>query len=112
MKVIDLINLYRLKDMCRIEIRKNNWFVLEAAQENIPEEIKNKEVYDFCTSDNKLVVNFSSDEVELIEQDKEIEEIETCYYDDEEYRPEQRINVCMNKIDELIKVANKLKKGK
>lgn len=61
-KVIDLINLYRLKNHTRVEIRKDNWFVLETNKENIPEEIKNKMVCDFCvTDDDKLVVNFSSE---------------------------------------------------
>ena len=108
MKVIDLINLYRLKDMTRIEIRKDNWFVLETNYENIPEEIKNKEVCDFCFGDDdKLVVNFSSDEVEKIEEDKEIEELVykswSSFSDD--------VQEVYNKINELIKAVNSIKKG-
>lgn len=55
---------------------------------------------------------FSTEEPKKIEEDKEIEFIGAEYYDDEEYTPEQRINVCMNKINELYKAVNELKKGK
>jgi hypothetical protein len=53
-----------------------------------------------------------NDEVEVLEEDKEIEHIKLKYLSDEESTPEQRINVCMTKIDELINVVNELKKGK
>ena len=75
MKIIDLINLYRLGDITRIEIRKNNWFVLEAEKVNIPDYINNKQVEDFCFNNDKLVVNYAEDEVEEVE-DKEYEDIE------------------------------------
>ena len=74
MKIIDLINLYRLSDITRIEIRKNNWFVLEAEKINIPDYINNKEVEDFCFNNDKLVINYVEDEIEEVE-DKEYEYI-------------------------------------
>ena len=49
-------------------------------------------------------------EFELIEP-KEIKNIEEKYFDDGFYTPEERLNVCMNKLDELIDEVNKLKKG-
>ena len=119
MKVIDLINLYRLKNRDRIEIRKDNWFVLEAEQSNIPEEIKNKEVYDFCFSQDKLVINFSSDEVEIIEEDEEItkwgkgalEEIKTK----KDYKIndlQKYIEILMETQNQIIDRLDELKKGK
>lgn len=50
--------------------------------------------------------------ITIIEEDKEIEHINIRYWSDEEYTPEQRINVCMTTIDELIDIVNELKKGK
>lgn len=83
MKIIDLINLYRLGGITRIEIRKNNWFVLEAEKVNIPDYINNKQVEDFCFNNDKLVVNYAEDEVEEVE-DKEYEDIEEIQFKEEE----------------------------
>lgn len=52
---------------------------------------------------------FINNEVEIIEENKKIEKIDTQYFDDERYTPEQRLNVCMNYIDDLIDEVNKLK---
>lgn len=53
--------------------------------------------------------DFLNDEIEIIEEDKKIEKIDTQYYDDERYTPETRLNICMNYINKLIDEVNKLK---
>ena len=83
---------------------------------------KEKEYYlfdskSYLTTDKSRffdTINFKelNEEVEIIEEDKEIEHIKLKYWRDEEYTPEQRINVCMTVIDELVKAVNELKKGK
>ena len=50
-----------------------------------------------------------NDEIEIIEEDKKIEELDVQYYDDERYTPETRLNICMNYINKLIAEVNKLK---
>jgi hypothetical protein len=50
-----------------------------------------------------------NDYVEIIEEDKKIEELDVQYYDDERYTPETRLNICMNYINKLIAEVNKLK---
>ena len=50
--------------------------------------------------------------IEIIEEDKKIEHIDINYFDDEEYTAEQRINLCMNIINEIIDEINKLKENK
>ncbi len=52
---------------------------------------------------------FLNDEIEIIEEDKKIEELDVQYYDDERYTPETRLNICMNYINKLIAEVNKLK---
>ena len=115
MKIIDLINLYRLGDITRIEIRKNNWFVLEAEKVNIPDYINNKQVEDFCFNNDKLVVNYAEDEVEEVE-DKEYEDIEELKidYDDGDialdgvYLTSNHSEILANKINALIRNQKKI----
>lgn len=38
--------------------------------------------------------------------------IDTQFFDDEKYTPEERLNVCMNFINELVDEVNKLKEAK
>lgn len=59
-----------------------------------------------CESEFK---DFLNDEIEIIEEDKKIEELDAQYYDDERYTPETRLNICMNYINKLIAEVNKLK---
>lgn len=59
-----------------------------------------------CESEFK---DFLNDEIEIIKEDKKIEELDTQYYDDERYTPETRLNICMNYINKLIAEVNKLK---
>lgn len=59
-----------------------------------------------CESEFK---DFLNDEIEIIEEDKKIEELDVQYYDDERYTPETRLNICMNYINKLIAEVNKLK---
>ena len=54
-------------------------------------------------------IDFLNDEIEIIEENKKIEKIDTQYYDDERYTPETRLNICMNYINKLIDEVNKLK---
>lgn len=60
--------------------------------------------YKFETS-----TQFLNDYVEIIEEPKKIEKINLKYWDDSECTPEQRINVCMTYINELIDEINNLK---
>ncbi len=62
---------------------------------------------EFATNGNCL-----DNEVEIIEEDKKIKKINTQYFDDERYTPEERLNVCMNFIDILVDEINNLKKEK
>lgn len=59
-----------------------------------------------CESEFK---DFLNDEIEIIKEDKKIEELDAQYYDDERYTPETRLNICMNYINKLIAEVNKLK---
>jgi hypothetical protein len=111
MKIIDLL----------IKISKN---------EKLPKKIKyNNKIWEYngyqgdfkCNEENEVVyffeklfnftrtAKFINDEIEIIEEDKKIEEIKPQYFDDERYTPEDRLNVCMNYINELTKEVNKLK---
>ena len=53
--------------------------------------------------------NHLNDEVEIIEEEKEIEHINIQYWRDDKYTPEERINVCMTTINELIDVINDMR---
>lgn len=48
-------------------------------------------------------------EIEIPNEYNTIKRINTQYFDDERYTPEERLNVCMNYIDDLIDEINKLK---
>lgn len=50
-----------------------------------------------------------NNEVEIIEEEKEIEHINIQYWKDDEYTPEERINVCMTTINQLIDVINDMR---
>ena len=103
-------------------------FVKIANKEEVPKEIKWRgNIYEYSSIaaqyyikdrihnvDNSLraaLYDFSdlNNEIEIIEENKKIEKIDTQYFDDERYTPEQRLNVCMNYIDDLIDEVNKLK---
>lgn len=58
---------------------------------------------------SKFSLTKLNDEIEIIEEDKKIEELDAQYYDDERYTPETRLNICMNYINKLIAEVNKLK---
>lgn len=103
-------------------------FVKISNKEKIPKEIKWRgNIYKYSslaeqyyvkdkahTTDNSLRIklcDFDSlnDEIEIIKEDKKIEELDAQYYDDERYTPETRLNICMNYINKLIAEVNKLK---
>lgn len=67
MKVKDLIRLYRLD---KIDIRIDNYFVLSATKETLPDHYRNREVYDFCFSTN-LVINLKKEEEKKYKIDQE-----------------------------------------
>jgi hypothetical protein len=103
-------------------------FIKIANKEKVPKEIKwrcNRYEYSSIAEqyyikdkihnvDNSLratLYDFSdlNNEIEIIEEPKKIEKIDTQYYDDERYTPETRLNICMNYINKLIDEVNKLK---
>lgn len=62
----------------------------------------------FCKNCMSL---FMDDEVIIIEGPNKLEKINPKYWDNSEYTPEQRINVCMTHINELIVKVNNIKEN-
>lgn len=109
MKIIDLfVKISKGEKVPNRIIWRNNIYEYSsiAAQYYIKDRIHNVDnslraaLYDFSDLNNAI---------EIIEENKKIEKIDTQYFDDERYTPEQRLNVCMNYIDDLIDEVNKLK---
>ena len=74
-------------------------------------EAQDKFLFEYLFS-NFRMKTFMYTKVEIIEEDKKIKKINTQYFDDERYTPEERLNVCMNFIDILVDEINNLKKEK
>lgn len=74
-------------------------------------EAQDKFLFEYLFS-NFRMKTFMYTKVEVIEEDKKIKKINTQYFDDERYTPEERLNVCMNFIDILVDEINNLKKEK
>lgn len=113
-----------------MKIKMIDLFVKMARGEKLPEKIKyNDNIY--YLSENRVALHKYqtkgsnttrklsliidneylnlNDYVEIIEEPKKIKKIDTQYFDDERYTPEQRLNVCMSYIDDLIDEINNLK---
>ena len=60
-------------------------------------------------TENVELDEFLNDELEMIEEEKEIKHINIQYWRDDEYTPEERINVCMTTINQLIDVINDMR---
>ncbi len=113
MKVIDLIN----KKYCNEEMP--NTIVVNCLQYKYDDERK---TYVDCL-DNKMTIDFTNNvlnmEVEIIEENKTIEELENWFVDERRETREfdiQAINLCFSKhrdkINELVKEINKMKEEK
>lgn len=106
MKIIELLD-----KMAKGEVNT----ITKVSYKNAREKHKNWESLDFYiyselgNRDESEFKDFLNDEIEIIEEDKKIEKIDTQYYDDERYTPETRLNICMNYINKLIAEVNKLK---
>lgn len=74
-------------------------------------EAQDKFLFEYLFS-NFRMKTFMYTKVEIIEEDKKIKKINTQYFDDERYTPEERLNVCMNFIDILVDEINNLNKEK
>lgn len=74
-------------------------------------EAQDKFLFEYLFS-NFRMKTFMYTKVEIIEEYKKIKKINTQYFDDERYTPEERLNVCMNFIDILVDEINNLKKEK
>lgn len=58
MTIKELINKYRFKDMTKIEIRHDDYFVMICKNHTTPPYFENEEVGDFfCNNENNLVIN-------------------------------------------------------
>jgi hypothetical protein len=66
---------------------------------------------DYCSPiyDLEDCLSTFNKEVEIIEEEKEIKHINIQYWRDDEYTPEERINVCMTTINQLIDVINDMR---
>lgn len=74
-------------------------------------EAQDKFLFEYLFS-NFRMKTFMYTKIEIIEEDEKIKKINTQYFDDERYTPEERLNVCMNFIDILVDEINNLKKEK
>lgn len=111
MKIIDLlVKISKGERMPKkIKYKGYVWEYDKVAKDYYRNDIDEEYIYLFQNLFEKETGFFINNEVEIIEENKKIEKIDTQYFDDERYTPEQRLNVCMNYIDDLIDEVNKLK---
>ena len=104
MKVIDLLNKIANDEEVPNKIKYDDRFYIFNEKKN------NYYENETCSINwDYVALHCLNEEIEIIEENKKIEKIDTQYFDDERYTPEQRLNVCMNYIDDLIDEVNKLK---
>lgn len=109
MKIIDLLNKIANGEEVPKKIRFNNieWNKVYG-EKNVC--YINEYDSDFFLYFFRKNLDFTlNDEVEIIEEEKEIKHINIQYWRDDEYTPEERINVCMTTINQLIDVINDMR---
>lgn len=111
MKIIDLLVKISQGERMPKKIKYEGyvWEYDKAAKDYYRNDIDEEYIYLFQDLFKKETGFFINNEVEIIEEDKKIEELDVQYYDDERYTPETRLNICMNYINKLIAEVNKLK---
>ena len=118
MKIIDLLNkIAKGKEVPNTIKYKDRIYKLEDTYDEVYKKMyfSKEEYYSVALGGRAEDGNFVYhlyDEVEIIEEEKEIKHINIQYWRDDEYTPEERINVCMTTINELIDEINKLKRDK
>lgn len=111
MKIIDLLVKISQGERMPKKIKYEGyvWEYDKVTKDYYRNDIDEEYIYLFQELFEKETAFFINNEVEIIEEDKKIEELDAQYYDDERYTPETRLNICMNYINKLIAEVNKLK---
>ena len=111
MKIIDLLVKISQGERMPKKIKYEGyvWEYDKVTKDYYRNDIDEEYIYLFQELFEKETGFFINNEVEIIEEDKKIEELDAQYYDDERYTPETRLNICMNYINKLIAEVNKLK---
>ena len=109
MKIIDLLVKISQGERMPKKIKYEGyvWEYDKVTKDYYRNDIDEEYIYLFQELFEKETGFFINNEVEIIEEDKKIEELDAQYYDDERYTPETRLNICMNYISKLIAEVNK-----